>query len=119
MKAKKQRKRINWKETLMGVVFLLAATTSILAVLLICAPLAARIAAKVGKRELSAVSCLASAAVWLLCLLVLGLFTALTFLPRCPHCGSLIPRMQLNGVRVRPNRCPRCGAILTDDNLKP
>ena len=36
MKAKKQRKRINWKETLMGVVFLLAATTSILAVLLIC-----------------------------------------------------------------------------------
>ena len=55
----------------------------------------------------------------LLCLLVLGLLTALTFLPCCPHCGSLIPRMQLNGVRVRPDRCPRCGAILTDDNLKP
>ena len=53
----------------------------------------------------------------LLCLLVLGLLTALTFLPRCPHCGGLIPRMQLNGVRVRPDRCPRCGAILTDDNL--
>ena len=48
----------------------LSSLTSNLAVLLICAPLAARIAAKVGKRELSAVSCLASAAVWLLCLLV-------------------------------------------------
>lgn len=40
------------------------------AVLLICAPLAARISAKVGKKELSVVSCLFSAAVWLVCLFV-------------------------------------------------
>ena len=52
-----------------------------------------------------------------LCLLVLGLLTVRAFFSRCPHCGGLIPRMQLNGVRVRPDRCPRCGAILTDDNL--
>lgn len=41
-----------------------------LVILLICAPLAARLAAKFGKKELSAVACLAAAAVYLVCLVV-------------------------------------------------
>ena len=48
----------------------LSSLASNLAVLLICAPLAAKIAARTGKKELSAVSCLLSAAVWLACLAV-------------------------------------------------
>ncbi|MDO4438104.1 MAG: glycoside-pentoside-hexuronide (GPH):cation symporter [Eubacteriales bacterium] len=41
-----------------------------MAVLLICAPFAAKIAAKIGKRELSIISCLFSALVWVVCLFV-------------------------------------------------
>lgn len=41
-----------------------------LAVLFICAPLAAKIAAKIGKKELAVGSCLFGAAVWLVCLIV-------------------------------------------------
>lgn len=48
----------------------LSSLTSNLAVLFICAPLAARVAAKIGKKELSVIGCLASAAVWLVCLVV-------------------------------------------------
>ena len=43
---------------------------SSLAVLLVCAPLAAFISAKIGKKELAIVSCLFSAASWLVCLIV-------------------------------------------------
>ena len=43
---------------------------SSLAVLLVCAPLAASISAKIGKKELAIVSCLFSAASWLVCLIV-------------------------------------------------
>lgn len=48
----------------------LSSLCSNLAVLFICAPFAAKIAAKVGKKEMSVVSCLFGAAVWLACLLV-------------------------------------------------
>ena len=41
-----------------------------LAVLFVCAPLAAKLAQKAGKKELSAVSCLLGAAVWLICLAI-------------------------------------------------
>ena len=77
----------------------------------------AAVAAGLLVKDLSRMAGVALTLGGLLCLLVLGLLTALAFLPRCPHCGGRIPRMQLNGVRVRPDRCPRCGAILTDDNL--
>ena len=43
---------------------------SSLGTLFVCAPLAAKIAAKVGKKELSVAACLISAAVWIVCLLV-------------------------------------------------
>lgn len=48
----------------------LSSLASNLAVLFICAPLAARIAAKVGKKELSVAACLFGAAIWLVCLMV-------------------------------------------------
>lgn len=48
----------------------LSSLMSNLAVLFVCAPFAARIASKVGKKELSAVSCLISAAIWIVCLIV-------------------------------------------------
>lgn len=41
-----------------------------IAVLAVCAPLAAKIAAKVGKKEMSWVSCLIGAAIWIVCLVV-------------------------------------------------
>ncbi len=41
-----------------------------IAVLLVCAPLAAKIASKVGKKEMSWVSCLIGAGIWLLCMVV-------------------------------------------------
>ena len=44
--------------------------TGSLAVLLICAPLAAKLSEKYGKKELSVISCLAAAAVYLVCLIV-------------------------------------------------
>lgn len=40
------------------------------AILLICAPLASRLASAIGKKELSVISCLAAAAVYLVCLIV-------------------------------------------------
>ncbi len=48
----------------------LSSLASNLAVLFICAPFAARIAAKAGKKEMSAVGCLISAAIWLVCLVI-------------------------------------------------
>lgn len=48
----------------------MSSLASNLCVLFICSPLAARIAAKVGKKELSVVGCLCAAAVWLICLVV-------------------------------------------------
>ncbi len=44
--------------------------TGSLAVLVICAPLASKLSEKYGKKELSVVSCLAAAAVYLVCLIV-------------------------------------------------
>ena len=41
-----------------------------IAILLICAPLASRLASAIGKKELSVISCLAAAAVYLVCLIV-------------------------------------------------
>lgn len=41
-----------------------------LAVLFICAPFAAKIAAKIGKKEMSTMTCLFAAAVWIVCLFV-------------------------------------------------
>lgn len=48
----------------------LSSLASNLAVLFICAPFAAKIAASIGKKELSIVSCLFGAAIWLICLIV-------------------------------------------------
>ena len=48
----------------------MSSLASNLCVLFICAPFAAKIAAKVGKKEMSVVSCLFGAAVWLVCLVV-------------------------------------------------
>ncbi len=48
----------------------LSSLLSSLAVLVICAPLAARLSAKFGKKELSAVSCAISAVVYIVCLLM-------------------------------------------------
>ena len=48
----------------------MSSLASNLAVLFICAPFAAKIAAKVGKKEMSVVSCLFGAAVWIVCLIV-------------------------------------------------
>lgn len=48
----------------------MSSLASNLAVLFICAPFAAKLATKVGKKELSVVSCLFGAAVWIACLLV-------------------------------------------------
>lgn len=39
-----------------------------LATMLICAPLAAKFAAAIGKKELSVIACFAAAAIWLICL---------------------------------------------------
>ncbi|MDO5348576.1 MAG: glycoside-pentoside-hexuronide (GPH):cation symporter [Lachnospiraceae bacterium] len=47
-----------------------ASLLSSLAVLVICAPLAAKISGKIGKKELSMLSCLFGAAVFLVCLIV-------------------------------------------------
>lgn len=48
----------------------MSSLVSNLAVLFVCAPLAAKLAQKAGKKELSAVSCLLGAAVWLICLAI-------------------------------------------------
>lgn len=48
----------------------LSSLASNLAVLFICAPFAARIAAKMGKKEMSVAACLFGAAIWLACLMV-------------------------------------------------
>lgn len=48
----------------------MSSLASNLCVLFICAPFAAKIAAKIGKKEMSVVSCLFGAAVWLVCLVV-------------------------------------------------
>lgn len=48
----------------------LSSLTGSLAVLVICAPFAAKLSEKYGKKELSVVSCLAAAAVYLVCLIV-------------------------------------------------
>lgn len=48
----------------------MSSLASNLAVLFICAPFAATLATKIGKKELSVVSCLFGAAVWIACLLV-------------------------------------------------
>lgn len=48
----------------------LSALLSNLAILLICAPLAAGLSEKIGKKELAVISCLAGAAVFLACLIV-------------------------------------------------
>ncbi len=48
----------------------MSSLVSNLCVLFICAPFAAKLAAKVGKKELSSVSCLAGAVIWVICLLV-------------------------------------------------
>lgn len=48
----------------------MSSLVSNLAVLFVCAPLAAKLAQKAGKKELSAVSCLLGAAVWLVCLVL-------------------------------------------------
>lgn len=48
----------------------MSSLVSNLCVLFICAPFAAKIGARVGKKEMSAVSCLFGAAVWLVCLVV-------------------------------------------------
>lgn len=48
----------------------MSALASNVVVLAICAPLAAKIAAKIGKKELSAVSALFTTAIWLICLVV-------------------------------------------------
>lgn len=47
-----------------------SALTGSLAALLICAPTAARLSARIGKKELSTIGCAASAVVYLVCLLV-------------------------------------------------
>ncbi len=48
----------------------LSSLTSSIAMLVICAPLAVKLSARYGKKELSVVSCLVGAAVYLLCLLL-------------------------------------------------
>lgn len=48
----------------------MSSLASNLAVLFICAPFAAKLATKIGKKELSVVSCLFGAAVWIACLVV-------------------------------------------------
>lgn len=48
----------------------LSSLTGSLAVLVICAPFAARLSAKMGKKELAFAGCLASAAIFLICLIV-------------------------------------------------
>ena len=48
----------------------MSSLVSNLAVLFVCAPLAAKLAQKAGIKELSAVSCLLGAAVWLICLAI-------------------------------------------------
>lgn len=48
----------------------LSSLISNLCVLFICAPFASKLAAKIGKKELSTISCLLGAAVWLVCLVV-------------------------------------------------
>ena len=48
----------------------MSSLVSNLAVLFVCVPLAAKLAQKAGKKELSAVSCLLGAAVWLICLAI-------------------------------------------------
>ena len=48
----------------------MSSLASNLAVLFICAPFAATLATKIGKKELSVVSCLFGAAVWIACMLV-------------------------------------------------
>ena len=48
----------------------MSSLVSNLAVLFVCAPLAAKLAQKAGKKELSAVSCLLGAVVWLICLAI-------------------------------------------------
>lgn len=51
-----------------GTAQFLSSLISNLCVLFICAPFAAKIAAKIGKKELSIIGCLFGAAVWLVCL---------------------------------------------------
>ncbi len=48
----------------------ISSLTGSLAVLVICAPFAARLSAKMGKKELAFVGCLASAVIFLICLIV-------------------------------------------------
>lgn len=48
----------------------LSSFTSNIVVLLICAPLAAKIASKIGKKELATISCIASTVVWVICLVI-------------------------------------------------
>lgn len=48
----------------------MASLSSSLVSLLICAPFAAKLAGKVGKKEMSVAGCLASVAVWVLCLIM-------------------------------------------------
>lgn len=47
-----------------------SAMSGSIAMLVICAPLASKLAAKFGKKELSVVSCLFGGAMWLLCMIV-------------------------------------------------
>lgn len=48
----------------------MASLASSLVSLLICAPFAAKLAGKMGKKEMSVVGCLASVAVWVICLIM-------------------------------------------------
>ncbi|MDO4328549.1 MAG: glycoside-pentoside-hexuronide (GPH):cation symporter [Lachnospiraceae bacterium] len=48
----------------------LSSLISNLCVLFVCAPFAAKLASKMGKKELSIISCLMGAAVWLVCLVI-------------------------------------------------
>ena len=48
----------------------LASLTGSVAILVICAPFATKLATKFGKKELSVVSCLVGAAMWIICLVI-------------------------------------------------